>query len=432
MSLAWPASATGIVRIAMRTVDLIIVGAVVGAAGVAAVGIADTAARVVVLTSLGLAAGTVASVSQAYGAGDHEGVEVATTQTVVLACLLGGVATAVGILGAPAFFRLLGAGPDVAGPGADYLRIVMATAVPRVLSILAARAIQATGDTRTPMVVRVVGTGVNIGLTVLLVAGLGPFPRLGVVGAGIGTAVGNLLSGAALFAVLASGRHPRLRLRATGWRRFDIGRRIARIGSPQVLERNLFAFAAIPLNALVLTFGTAANAGFNVGRRVLLLALMPALGMGVAGSHLVGMRVGQRDADAASAEGDRALILTAGISVCSAALALAFAGPIAAVFAGGEPAAAAEIVPWVRAFAVAAPLRGVYAVGRGVMQGAGETRLPLYASAVGVIVMLLGGATLTTLVLGWGIVGIYGAVIADPLVRTALLLRWWRAGTWRR
>ncbi|MDP9021516.1 MAG: MATE family efflux transporter [Actinomycetota bacterium] len=432
ISLAWPAVATGMVRIAMRTVDLIVVGLVVGASGVAAVGVADTAARLVLMAALGLSAGTVATVSQRYGAGAHDAAADAATQTALLAVTLGALATVGGLLGAGPFFRLLGAGPDVAGPGTAYLRIVLATAIPRVLAIMLARVLQAAGDTRTPMAVRVTATVVNIALTVTLVGGPGPFPALGVVGAAVGTAVGNILGGTALAVVLCSGR-ARVRLHRAGLRATNVGRRIVRIGAPQVAERTLYALAEIPLNALTLAFGTAANAGFHVGRRVHLFARVPAIGVGVAASALVGTNLGRRDAVAAQRYGDGAVGLAAVVGLVGAAVLIAAAGPIATAFGGGgDPQVHTVMASWVRTYGVATVFLAVYEALRSTMQAAGETRLPLAASAVGIAAFLLGASALMALVLGWGAVGVQAGVVLDAVVRPALLGRWWRSGRWLR
>lgn len=155
---------------------------------------------------------------------------------------------------APSIFRLVGASSQVAGLGVSYLRIILLTAPFRMLAMLESRALQAAGDTRTPMIVRVTSTLINVILTVLLVPGIGAVPRLGVTGAAVGTAIGNILSGAALVAVLASGRSG-VGLARDGWWAPDVLRTTIRIGSPQALERLLYAAGELPLNAIVIIFG---------------------------------------------------------------------------------------------------------------------------------------------------------------------------------
>lgn len=430
VKLGWPVSATLLVRVTMRTVDLLVVGLVVGAAGVAAVGIGDAAARIVLMTALGLGAGAIATVSQRLGAGSQAGADVAATQTLVLAVLVGSPLSLLGWWGAPAFFAVLGAEPGVADLGVLYLRVVIVSAVPRMIAILLTRVLQGSGDTRTPFLIRATGTGVNILLTVLLVAGLGGLPRMGVLGAAIGTAVGNGVSAALLIAGLASGRW------AVGFSRAGVwapatARRIVRIGLPQIIERNIHAVAMIPLNAIVLVFGTAANAGFQVGRRIMLYALLPSRGLATAASTFVGHRVGAGEADDGERYGRGAVSLAVAVTLAVVAPLFAGAPAVAGMFVN-EPEALGLATAWVRVYAAVTVLRGVFGVLRGAMQGAGDTRSPLYASALGVTGFTLAFSYLAGIRLGAGLPGIFAGVVLDPVVRTALLYRWFDRGRWRR
>ncbi|MDX1658738.1 MAG: MATE family efflux transporter [Nitriliruptorales bacterium] len=428
--LGWPVSLTLMVRVTMRTADILVVGITVGAAGVAALGIGDAAARIVLMTALGLGAGTIATVSQRIGAGRHDEADVAINQTAVLAVLVGVPFTVVGWLVAPGYFSLLGAEPEVVELGVLYLRIIILSAVPRVLAIMLTRAFQGAGDTVTPLVIRSFGTGLNILLTVLLVPGLGPFPELGLRGAAYGTVAGNVASALILVTVLTIGR-TRIGFRHDGWWAPDTLLRIVRIGAPQVLERNLFAVGAIPLNAIVLTFGTAANAGFQVGRRVMLYALLPSRGVATASSTYMGNRVGALRAD----DGERyvrgGISLAALVSVVIALPLLVFAEPIAGIFVR-EPDALSFAAAWVRVYAVVTVLRAVYGVLRGGMQGAGDTRSPLVSTAAGIGLVAIGGSWLFGVALGWGILAVYVAIAIDPAVRVAMLYRWFDRGRWRR
>lgn len=102
--LGWPVTATLVVRVSMRTVDLLVVGLVIGAPGVAALGIGDAFARLVLMVALGLGAGTIATVSQCLGAGHRADADCATTQSAVLAGGLGLVLGAAGWLAARCCF----------------------------------------------------------------------------------------------------------------------------------------------------------------------------------------------------------------------------------------------------------------------------------------------------------------------------------------
>lgn len=420
---------TGAVRVSMRTVDVLVVGRVVGAVGVAAVGIADSVARLVLKLAQGIAAGTVALVSQHTGAGDRRAADETMTQTLLLALALGIPIASLGWWGAGALFRLLGADADLAREGQAYLRIVLASAPFRMAAMMAAKGIQAAADTRTPMVVRTSATLVNVALTVVLVPGLAGAPALGVAGAAWGTAVGNTLSAIAFLAVLASGRLP-VGLAPPRWDP-DTVRAILRIGGPQVAERVLYAAADIPLNAILLVFGTDANAAFQIGRRVQQYLRMPARGFAAASSALVGARIGADDPDRAADYGRGSVALSTVIAL-GLALAAALGAPMIAPLFVSDGGTIPLATDWIRVLALAVVFRSGYAVLRAGFQAAGNTEVPLFATIAGLLGGRLGTSWLVGIVLAGALWGVYLGVALDYVFRTALLGQRFRAGRWRR
>lgn len=429
IGLGWPVSTTLLVRITMRTVDILVVGAVIGAAGVAAVGIGDAVARLVLFTALGLGAGTIATVSQHVGAGRHAEADAAVTQTALLAVAVGVPFAAIGWVLAPIAYRGLGAAPDVAELGTTYLQVIMLSAPARTLAIMLTRAFQGAGDTRTPLFIRGGGTLLNIALTVLLVPGLAGLPRMGIMGAAVGTVVGNVVAALVLVVALLRGwRGLHLRWDAVG--RTDTMRQIVHIGWPQVVERNMFALGTLPLNAITLAFGTAANAGMQVGQRLMLYGLLPSRGVATAASSIAGNRLGAHDRMGAERIARGGLSLSVVVAMPVSALLLIFATPLAGVFVS-EPDALAAATGWVRLYAVAVLLRSLYGVLRGSFQAGGLTRPPLLASATGVFGFMVGASWLLGIGLGLGLGGVFVGVLLDPAVRTTILYRRFRTGEWQ-
>lgn len=430
VSLGWPISLTLLVRITMRTVDILVVGIAVGAAGVAAVGIGDAVARIVLFTGLGLGAGAIATVSQSLGAGDQERANLATTHSALLALVLGVPFAVAGWFGAGPMYDLLGAEPDVLGFGVDYLRIVLLSAPARLLTLVLTRAFQGAADSRTPLYVRGSGTILNIVLTILLVPGLLGLPELGVEGAAWATFTGNCFSALVLGAFLVRGWRG-LSLSPGVLRDLQPAWTILRIASPQILERNLFALGAFPLNAITLSLGTAANAGLQVGQRVMLYGVLPARGAATAASSIAGNRLGAREPERADHVVRGGLSLSAVIAVPVMVALLLLAEPVAGVFVQ-EPDALAAATGWVRVYAVALLARSLYGVFRGAFQAAGDNRPPLVTSAAGILVGPVGLAWLLGLQLGLGITGVFIGVLVDPVIRTVWLWRWFERGTWQR
>lgn len=311
-----------------------------------------------------------------------------------------------------------------------YLQLILASAPARMFAILMTRALHGAGDTRTPMVIRTVGTLVNIVLTVVLVTGALGLPRFGVVGAAWGTVIGDATSAGLLLFHLVRGDGAISLRRAYLWMPAT-ARRIIGIGAPQVLERTLYAVAVIPLNAILLTFGTSANAGYQVGRRIHLYALLPSRGVATAASTYMGNHVGALTPDEGDRYGRGGASLAALVSAAIAVPLFVFARPVASLFVR-EGEALAHATTWIHVFLAVTLFRAVYGALRGAMQGAGDTRSSLIVSIVGISGFTLAFSWLVGVQLGVGIAGVYLGVALDFVFRTLVLGHWYHRGRWRR
>ena len=406
LALAWPVMAEQTFRTAMRTTD-VIVTAQFSPAAVVAIGLADLYARFPLRIGLGLGGGAIALSSQDTGATATANRDEAITQAVAMGLLLGLPFVVVGALFGEEVIRLLGADPDTARLGGRYLAVVFATAPARHVALIGARSLQGTGDTRTPMYVNVVANGLNIAGSVGFGLGVGPLPRLGVVGVGAATAAANVFTASTLLLALA-----------TSWADADlvrprdpvIARQLVRVATPRVLEGFAAALAEFPFNGLLLAFGTPVNAGFQIGRRMYQQVTGPlSRGYNVAASVVVGQTLGDGDPDRARYQGYAVtalgLVTVGVIGLGLVALAPAFVG----VFTD-ESAAVPYAVAFARVYGATAAFLVSYSVLSGALQGASETRIPLLARLTGTFGFLLGLSYLLGSVLGYGPLGAYWGV----------------------
>ena len=302
-TLAWPVMAEQTFRTAMRTTD-IVVTALFSPAAVVAIGLADLYARFPLRIGLGLGGGAIALSSQDTGADATATRDEAVTQAILLGALAGVPFVAFGLLygefAIDVFGTLVGqeTPSTVVALGSVYLAIIFATAPARHVVLVGARALQGTGDTRTPMYVNVLANSVNIAGSVVLGLGLFGLPRLEIVGVGLATATANVLTATLLCAAIwgswtaANFARPR---------DLTITRQLLRVSAPRVLEGFGSEIAEFPFNALLLGFGEAVNAGFQIGRRVYQQVTGPlSRGYNVAASVLVGQALGAGDPDDAT------------------------------------------------------------------------------------------------------------------------------------
>ena len=166
-------------------------------------------AAVVLQTAVGLciflAYGTTASVARHVGAGDERGALVQGVDGVWLAVLIGVVVTVLGVALTGPLVGAFGAGSSVEGFATTYLRIAWLGTTPLLVMLATTGVLRGLQDTRTPLLVAVLGNGVNIVLNLVLVYGVGGFDGLGIAGSAIGTVLAQLLSAVALLVVVVRG-----------------------------------------------------------------------------------------------------------------------------------------------------------------------------------------------------------------------------------
>ncbi len=148
------------------------------------------------------------------------------------------------------------------------------------------------GDSKTPLYFLIAATVVNVVLDPFLIAGIGPVPEMGVIGAALATIVSQGL--ALVLTVLYMNRRPmgfKLRL-------FDakidggIFGKILRMGIPAGLQQVIVSMAVVVVTGVVNTYGSTVVAGFGTASRLDMFIFLPAMSLGMAVSAMVGQNIG--------------------------------------------------------------------------------------------------------------------------------------------
>ena len=431
-SLAWPVMAEQPFRTAMRTTD-ILVTALFSPAAVVAIGLADLYARFPLRIGLGLGGGAIALSSQDTGAGATHTRDEAVTQAILVGALAGIPFVLFGLFfgeyAIDVFGRLVGdrTSPAVVDLGSTYLAIVFATAPARHVALVAARALQGTGDTRTPMYVNVAANSVNIAGSVLLGLGLFGLPRLEVVGVGLATAGANVLTAGLLCLAI---RGPWTEASFARPRDLTVASQLLRVSAPRVLEGFGSEIAEFPFNALLLGFGESVNAGFQIGRRVYQQVTGPlSRGYNVAASVLVGQSLGAGDPDEARFNGWAVAGLGV-LTVGAIGLALVALAPrLVPIFTDDGPTIA-YAVDFARVYGLAGAALVCFSALSGSLQGASETRIPLVARVSGMFGLFLGASWLLGRTAGFGPRGAYAGVLLAYAWMALVVIAGFRYSGW--
>ena len=439
--LALPVMVTGTIRTVLRTADFFMVSLALPAAAVAGLEFAFQYYFIGFGLALALSSGTISVVSRFKGAGNHARADLAIKQSLWLAVLISLPLVAAAQLYSAPLVDLLTDDPAAIEQGAVYLRIVTYALLFRFWSMIAARALQGSGDTRTPMYVNLVTVPINIALNAALIFGLGPFPELGIAGAAWGTTIAETLGAVIFFSLLVAGSYDvSLRLGGTQWDT-ALARELVRVSAPLAGTRLVGTFGRFPFLFVLATLGTPVVAAFAIGRRVIMLAMMPAWGYSTASSTLVGQALGAGDESEATAYGWDTTSIALVTQLLIAAVMALFARPIATVFTAETVGMTVEFI---RMFALAVGGFSVARTVRGALRGAGDTSWPLYGKILGLAVRLaitalalpVGFAVSLGFVsiqpgLGMGVLAIYVAVVVDFYIQAAVNVARFVSGEWQ-
>ncbi|WP_435145316.1 MATE family efflux transporter [Halobaculum sp. P14] len=453
--LAIPVMITGGMRTLLRVADFLMVGVYAGSAAVAGLEFGFQYYFIPFGLALALTSGTISVVSRLKGAGDDAEANFAIKQSLWLALLVSVPITVFTFFFAEELVGVLTNDAVTRRYGGTYLRIVMYSVAFRFWSMIAARALAGSGDTRTPMYVRLLTLPTNIGLNAVLIFGVGPFPELGIAGAAWGTTAANTLAAAIFAWALLSGdysvRFP------VGGKQWDtsLARELVRVSLPLAGTRLSRTFGRFPFLFILGVLGTNVVASYAIARRIMLLALMPAWGYATASSTLVGQSIGAGDDETADEYGWQTLRLALVTQLLIGAALFVVARPVAAAF---NPDDVGMTVVFVRVFGLGVAGFAVSRTMRGALRGAGDTRWPLYGALVATYVVRLpiavlalpAGYALTLFAgpasqfvglspvsvplpgMGLGLLAVFAAIVGDFYTRAGVnLARYW-SDAWKR
>jgi putative MATE family efflux protein len=280
-----------------------------GAEAVAIVGLTESMMALVYAVAIGLSVGATATVARRFGEGDKEGAAKNAAHAIYLGVIVSLLMSAAGIVFAPHIFRLLGAEPHVIEQGATFMRIMLGGNAVVVFLFLLNAIFRGAGDAAIAMRVLFLANLLNIILAPCLIYGkdifalLGIkapnwlldywiFPNLGVNGAAIGTTIGRGVG--VLFAAWCLFRaNRRITIHRQHWTLDPalLGN-LLKISAPAVLQFTIGTASWSALVRVVAGFGSEAIAGYVIGLRVIIFALLPSVGLSNAAATLIGQNLG--------------------------------------------------------------------------------------------------------------------------------------------
>lgn len=381
VTFALPMLASNLLQVMQTVIDTIWVGRFVGTHALGTVSTSMPLIFALLSLVIGLTIATSTLVAQFRGAGNEPMVRRTVANSLMFLTIGGILVAVVGVLFRYPLLRMISTPAEMLDGAASYLGIYLA-GVPVIFIYFAIEAIlRGSGNSRTPLKFMAVATVINMILDPLLIAGIGPFPKMGVAGAALATVLAQCVTSSLIVWWIL--KHTDLvQIDRTFWR-FDrtIVQLLVRIGVPAGLQMILVSFSMVAVTALINVYGPVLVAAFGAASKLDQLAILPALSISGAVGALVGQNLGARNYDRVRSIVLWSAGLCAGITAVVTLAALAAPIPLLRLFTE-DPDVLAMGKGYLLIVGLGYVPTAVMLTLGGVMQGAGDTMPSLAVTLV--------------------------------------------------
>lgn len=375
-------------------------------------------------------AGTVL-IAQYKGKGDARMMNHVAAQTFLMVFVVSLLLSVPGYIFSEPIMRLVGAEPEVLPQATSFMQMTFIGFVFVFGFFVFESLMRGLGEAKTPMYIVMLTVLINFVLDPLFIFGYGPVPAMGVSGAALATMITQAIATIIGFSLLMRGTVG-IHLR---WRDFRPDPAFIKkaffIGLPSSIEQSTRSLGMTAITMLVAGFGTLAVAAYGIGMRLLMLVFIPAMGLSVATSALVGQNIGAGKIDRASQTNMVGSVLGFGILTVMG-IALFFSTHALALFLvpeGGDAIALSD--SFVRIMAPSFGFIGLQMIILGTLRGAGDTKASMNITLISQWVIQFPLALYLSSWTSLGLSGIWWSFTVSNVISTGLVLYWFKRSDWK-
>jgi putative MATE family efflux protein len=431
VTLAVPIILANILQTGYQLTDAFWVGRL-GAAAVAAVSVSFPVTFLVIAMGSGLAMAGATLTAQYAGAGRQDMVNHVAGQTMIMVVLTSILLSALGYIIAPYLLTLLGVAPDVYDGALGFMRVSFVGMIFVFAYGMFQALMRGVGQTRIPLAI-VLGTVLmNFLFDPLFIFGWGPFPGSGVMGAALATLATQALAMVLGMAIFLRGRHGI----QVSWHALipdpPYIKRAFRLGFPGSVEFSTRALGLMVMSFLVASFGTLTIAAYGVGSTVLQVVTIPAMGMSMAVSTLVGQNIGAGNLDRAARITFLGTALGFGILTVAGLIAFLWAPQIVSFFIPNDADVIAEGAHFIRIMAFAWGGIGIQLCVVSAFRASGNMLIAMVIAMVSQWMVQFPLAYVLAKHTGLQADGLWWSFPATNIVVAIVSMCWFFTGSWKR
>ncbi len=401
-----------------------------GVDAVATVGLTESMLTLIYSAAMGLGMGATALVARRVGEKNKDGAAHAGMQAVYVGLILSAVISTIGILFAKDLLLLMGAEQSVVEHNYHYTQILMGGNIVIMMLFLINGVFRGAGDATIAMRSLWIANTLNIILCPTLINGFGPIPAFGLTGAAMATTIGrgtgvlyqiyHLFKGKGVIRILR--RHMSFDIPIMGT--------LLKLASGATAQFLIASASWIFLIRILSSFGSDALAGYTIGIRVIVFAIMPAWGMANAAATLVGQNLGAKQPDRAEQSVWKAAFYNMVFLVTVAVIFFSCAEWIVHLFTN-DPAVVENGIKCLRYVSLGYAFYGYGMVVSQAFNGAGDTKTPTIINLFGFWAFQIPLAYVLAKVMNLGPTGVFLAIsIAESAIAVVAILIF-RRGKWK-
>ena len=429
--VALPVSLEAVFQTSLGFVDQIIVGTL-GATAVAAVGLSNSISFMVMLLYSTIGTGAGVLVAQAFGRNDLNEVSRVAALSLITAGIFGLFTTVPLILYPGPILRLIGAPDELVNAGSVYFQLFSAAAPLIVMSAVSTATFRSLNDSTTPMFITMGAVGLNTLLGLFLVFGWEPFPKLGVVGAGLATLIAQIARCLALLIALyrkEKGLKWHCPLPGTGIAK--IFGPLLEITYPLAISELLWGTSTFVYTIVLTRLGVAALTSSQIVMTIENLFIVAASGLAPAAVASIGQALGEDSLKDAKKHANAALRLRLMAGLLFSLLLFGSSFLVAFIY----PNVGNDVLHFtfwgIIIAACVQPAKVLNSIlGNGILPSGGDTKYILLGHVVGSYAIGVPAAIVSGFVLHLSVWGVFGSRALEEVLKTIFFLMRYRTPAW--
>ncbi len=371
VKFAVPLAAGNILQQLYNIADTIIIGKFISSDALAAVGNATNITFLLLALATGFGMGTSIIISQYYGAGKYENAKTTIFTGLITSLLLGIFVMSAGLIFSKSLLAMMNTPADIISMAYTYIRIYLYGIIFLFIFNMCNSIFQAMGDSRTPFLILLFSSVLNIVMDLALVCKL----RAGIKGAAYATILAEFIS--VTISVFIMSRRMRSMRTDSNVRRysFSILKKICYVAVPSILQHSVMSLCNLSVQSLINSCGTTVIAGYTAANKVDSVASSPMVNIGNASSTFSAQNIGAKKYDRVKKGLHAAILLDVFISAAIVAAVFIFGRSLLGLFVKDSGMDVIDAgLEYLEIVCLANIIQGVMHIFGGVLRGAGDLR----------------------------------------------------------